>query len=753
MQVGKLIRSFVVAAILVITLGCCRPCLSESARLSPVRPAQTGAVRQWNGKPTLFVNGRPTLPMVYSLTNNIGGRYTWEEIPQISIRDFSRHGFQLFSFVIYLDQLFDKDDKLDLSLLTKDIRGVLDVNPSAAIFIYLLTQSSPEWRQAHPEEYAEFADAKAVEFKDNNIHSMWMSGDIDNSFRISLASMKWRATVVKRLHILLTALAGTPEGKALVGFQVSVGVYGEAHSWGFPDHDPDTGPAMTAYFRRWLREKYRTDKALQEAWDDPRVSFDTAEVPGLPEREHTSDGIFRDPAKERKVIDYYQCQQHVIADDIILFCKTVKESWPRPIAVGTLYGYFFSLFGRQAAGGHMETERVLDSPYIDYFRGPMSYVGLAREMGGSGQSRGLLDHVRRHGKLWMDEMDANTAFGDPFYGLTWDSKSFADDVTILRRNLSEPFTRGGGSFFWDFGPRSVGGSWHHPDLLDAIGKLHSVLSSYYTRPFRRDADVLFVYDNLVHYYIANSWKREPITEAAIEKASAAAYHSGAVFDETMLADLQSIDWNRYKVVMFMDTYYMTAEQRQYIRQQVERDGRTVVWNYMPGYTDGQSLNKDFVEEVTGMKLEKFAPSAGELAVVVKSDSLPSARFSVPFSVPMLAVADSDAEVLGSISDGQHCGLARKRLGDSTSWYASLPITDAPLMQAIFRSAGVHIYDDQPDVLYSGGGILTVHTKDGGPRNLRLLNGREVRLNLKPRSTVILDNETGEVLIGELNGGH
>ncbi|MGD0730092.1 MAG: hypothetical protein ABR956_02430 [Terracidiphilus sp.] len=685
--------------------------------------------------------------MIYSPTNCVGGRYTWEEIPQISIRDFSQHGVQLFSFVLYIDQLFDKNDKLDLSLMKKDIRGVLDVNPSASIFVYLLVQAGPEWRQAHPEEYTEFADAKAVEFKDYNIHTLWMDHDNDNTFRISLASMKWRATAVKRLHILLSALAGTPEGNAVVGFQVAIGIYGEAHYWGFIDHDPDTGPAMTAYFRRWLREKYRTDQALQEAWNDPNASFDTATVPGVPEREHTSDGIFRDPQKERRVIDYYQCQQHVVADDVILFCKTVKESWPRPIVVGTLYTYFFGLFGRQATGGHLESERVLNSPYIDYFRAPMSYGSEARVMGGSGQSRGLLDHVRRHGKLWMDEMDYNTAFGDPFYGLTWDSKSFADDVTFLRRNLSEPFTRGGGSFFWDFGPRSVGGSWHQPDLLDAIGKLHAVFSEYYVRPFHRDADVLFVYDNLVHYYIADSWKREPITQAAIEKASAAAYHSGAVFDETMLADLKSIDWSRYKVVMFMDTYYMTEDQRQYIRQQVERDGRTVVWNFMPGYTDGQSLNKEYVEEVTGMKLEKFTPPAGEPTVVVKADSLPPVKFGVSFSVPMMAVADPDAEVLGSIDDGQHCGLARKQLGNSTSWYASLPITDAALMRAIFHSAGVHIYDDQPDVLYSGGGILTVHTKGGGPRTLRLLNGNEVRLDLKSRSTVILDNETGKVLIG------
>ena len=747
MQRDERFRSFVIPALIVITLCCCRLGISQSEDALSSGPTLTGAVRQWNGKPTLFVNDRPTYPMIYSITSVVGGRYTWEEIPQISIHDFNQQGIGLFSFTLYLDQLFDKDDKLDLSPLTRNIRGVLDVNPKAAIFLYLLIHPSPEWRQAHPEEDTGYADANAVEFPDGNVHTMWIDHDADNALRTSLASMKWRASVVKRLNTFLPALARTPEGKALVGLQCAIGIYGEAHYWGFIDHDPDTGPAMTAYFRHWLREKYRTEKDLREAWNDPQVSFDTAQVPGTPEREHTSDGIFRDPARERKVINYYQCQQHVVADDIILFCKTAKESWPRPLVVGTLYGYFFCLLGRQATGGHLDVERVLDSPYIDYLRAPMSYSDLARDIGGSGQSRGLLDHVRRHGKLWLDEMDYNTFFGDPFYNLSKNTTSWADDIALLRRNLSESFTRGMGLFFWDFGPRSVGGSWHQPDLLATIRQLHTLFSNYYTRPFHRDADVLFVYDNLVHYYIANSWKREPITEAAIEKASAAAYHSGVMFDEIMLADLETIDWSRYKVVIFMDTYYLTDQQRQYIRQHVERDGRQVVWNYMPGYTNGQVLRQDFVEEVTGMKLEKFTPPPGVPAVEVNADSLPPVRFSVAFSVPTMAVKDPDAETLGFISDVQHCGLARKRLQDSTSWYASLPITDAALMRAIFRAAGAHIYDDQPDVLYSGGGILTVHTKEGGPRSLRLLNGKEVPLDLKPRSTVILDNETGEVLIG------
>jgi hypothetical protein len=58
-------------------------------------------------------------------------------------------------------------------------------------------------------------------------------------------------------------LAATPEGGAVMGLHVSCGVYGEWHYWGFPDHDADTGPAMTRYFQAWLRNKYKTDVACK----------------------------------------------------------------------------------------------------------------------------------------------------------------------------------------------------------------------------------------------------------------------------------------------------------------------------------------------------------------------------------------------------------------------------------------------------------------------------------------------------------
>ena len=54
--------------------------------------------------------------------------------------------------------------------------------------------------------------------------------------------------------------------------------------------------------------------------------------------------------------------------------------------------------------------------------------------------------------------------------------------------------------------------------------------------------------------------------------------------------------------------------------------------------------------------------------------------------------------------------------------------------------------EEGDTLHSGNGVMLVHTLAGGDRKIRLRSGKVVGLRLAPRSTVILDNGSGEVLL-------
>ena len=115
------------------------------------------------------------------------------------------------------------------------------------------------------------------------------------------------------------------------------------------------------------------------------MDFSTAGFPTMSERFATSDGIFRDPKAERSCIDYYRALQNSTVDAILPLCETVKQIWPRPVLVGSFYGYFKFLFGRHATGGHLEVKRYLESPNVDFVASPQTYPEFCRDLGGTGQ--------------------------------------------------------------------------------------------------------------------------------------------------------------------------------------------------------------------------------------------------------------------------------------------------------------------------------------------------------------------------------
>ena len=539
-----------------------------------------------------------------------------------------------------------------------------------------------------------------------------------------------------------------PEGDCLVGLHLGGGVYGEWHYWGFT-HQPDTGPAMTAHFRRWLRYKYGSDAALQAAWNDPHVTLATAAVPGLAPRQHTADGMFRDPARERNVIDYYQCQHEVVADDVIHFCRTAKENWPRPLITGLFYGYFLHEPGAMPqTGGHLEEQRILNSPYVDYLSGPLYYELDVRRLGGTGQSRGLLESCRLHGKLWLDEMDQPTALGDAFgRDLPFRQTTIDDSIPVMRRNAVYPLTRGMGLWWYDFGPKGHGGWWDDPRLMAEVGRLKWLFDHRSLTPYRPQADVLLVFDTRTFYFLGGQDQTDPISFAAVNSTSADACHSGIMFDTVYLSDLERVDWSRYRAVVFVNTFVLAEAQRRYVAQQVARGGRHLIWLYVPGYCDGRRLSADYVSQTVGIVVEKTG-LAGPPKIEVRTNGLPAVDFQIDRPVqPLLAVKDDAAASLGHYAGTRQVAFARKTLADGTAWFCGLPLRNPGLIREVFRQAGAHIYDEKDDVVYCGSGILCVHTETGGHRSLLLRNGKRMEVDLPPRSTTVLDSETGELLLG------
>jgi hypothetical protein len=694
--------------------------------------------------------------MVYALTDVPGGRWSWEEIAQHNIGNFCGQGVRLYQADIFLEQLWKENGTFDITPAQRQIAGILNVCPAAGVIFRFHVTAPKWWMRSHSGEWVRYADVGYEEEDPNGLPRI-IEDDNYPVRRVSLASDLWRDEAAAKLKQFLLDLSSTPEGGAVAGIQVADGIYGEWHNWGFFRNEPDVGGPMERVFREWLGERYGNDASLRSAWSRRDISLATVRVPGMVERRTTA-GVFRNPADERPAIDYYTCVHRRIAANILLFARTVKETWPRPIITGTFYGYYFSVFGRQAAGGHLDLHHVLSSPYLDYLSGPQAYEPDALRLGDPYRSRSLILSVRLHGKLWLDEMD-----NEPTIPILRDKNRellLRNSIANVRRNVLFSATKGMGLWFYDFGVAGVDldrwryshrgsrGTWDDPVVMKEIGAMRGLIREGLGTEYRSEADVLFVYDTESFYHTASLRGTDPVSSVLIDHVTLAAFRSGVVFDPVHVGDLERVDLSPYRVVVFGNTYVLNEKQRKFIRNRVARDGRTLVWFYAPGYSDGVRLRPEAIGELTGIRLAPVSIS-GPPVIEVHGLADSSLRYTGADSTvtPLFAVSDPLAEIFGVYAATDLGAVARRRDSEHTAWYIALPARETEPLRSILHRSGAHVYSRGGDIVYGGGGLLVVHTSSGGHHTVYLRNGISVSFDLpEGASTLVLDPRTGKSLL-------
>ncbi len=716
-----------------------------------------------HGRPTLLLNGVAQVPLLYALSDCPGARWSWEEVPARNISLFAAQGIRLFELNLYLEQLLDEDDLLDITLARRQIAGVLAQCPQGAIMLRLNVVAPLWWCARHPDECVGYADAVPYEPPAWGQRRL-VGTDGERPLRASFASRVWQEWAARHLRDFCTQLAATPEGGALFGLHLANGLYGEWHQYGFLHHDPDTGSAATRSFQVWLAERYQTDAGLALAWQRPGARFDSARPPDSPARESADCGPLRDPRQRQDLIDYFTWLHTTTADALLDLAATVKKSWPRPIVTAAFQGYFYGQFGRNAAGSHLAIDRVLASPHLDCLCSPQSYAAQVRAMGGSGHARGILGSVRRAGKLWLDENDHGTFL----VGCPWD-KNFQttreDDIAYLRRNALQPVLRGGGQWWYDFG--MVAGTpsfamygnvgwWDDPKLAQEIAAIQRVAADRLSRPFVRPADTLVVHDpwSFCHT-VARRWSLEgfkfgdqppvgpdPFSARGMDGLMEGLFHSGLMFDDALIGELATMDLSPYRLIIFGTTPVLDKAQRQILAARVAASGRHIVLTGYAGWGDTCEVNAALATALSGI-----ATASGETSAPTSRLQLDGATeeqvLEAPQHVPVYMAPES--QVVGRWIDDR-VSAAWRRSDDATWWAFAVAPTAPTVLQALGRRAGCHVLNDHNDVTTLGDGLLMVHTLEGGSRTLRLPDGPTLSVTLPPRSTTVFDATSGAPLL-------
>lgn len=717
-----------------------------------------------HGRPTLLLNDLPHAPLIYALSDCPGARWSWEEVPARNIWLFGQQGVRLFQCDVWFEQMLQPGTNIDITLARKQIAGVLAQCPEGAVMLRLHVNAPLWWCEQHPDECVAYADTTPHEVEPWSLRRP-LGTDGGRPIRASFASRQWQDWATAHLQDFCTQLANTPEGGAVFCLQIANGLYGEWHQFGFMHHDPDTGVAAARSFRNWLAIRYGDDEGLGRAWHQPGVRLDEVKPPDSPAREQSSVGPLRDPQTQQPVIDYFLWLHTTMADSLLGLAATVKESWPRSIVTAAFQGYFYGQFGRNAAGSHLAFDKVLASPHLDCLCSPQSYTERVRAMGGSGHARGILGAVRRAGKLWLDENDHGTAQ----VGCPWDRKFHttpADDIAYLRRNSLQAVLRGGGQWWYDFGmvagtpdfaSRGNVGWWDDPVLAKEIAAIHAVATARHQHPFIRPADTLVIHDP---WSFAHTVARripttgfafgdqppvgpDPFSARGMDGLIEGLYHSGLVFDEALISELPRMNLAPYRLIIFGTTPVLDGPQREFVTQQLAQQGRHLVLTGYTGWSDGCTVSAGLAAALSGVAtagVDTPTPTSR-----LRLDDLGEEQvLEAPKHVPVYEVATD--QIIGRWADGGTSAAWRKDAA-ATWWTFAVTPVEPGIWRALGRRAGCHVINDHNDATMMGDGLLMIHTLDGGARNLRLPGGQALALTLPPRSTTVLDAETGAVLLG------
>ena len=709
------------------------------------RPDATGTVAREGGRAVLRVNGKPAAPVLYHSLRPEFAEFAGME---------SLGGVSLHTVMISINDLVDdrypagypvwtRTDRCDFTSPLQALRKLAATAPDSYAVLHFNVAWPADWVDRHPEEA--WVNAAGERAYGTSMHFMGFARELPHpSYRWwpSPCSEVALEDAARVMRAFLAEVKKTPYRKMVVGCMISGGHDGQFFTANWPDHSASGKRA----FGRWLRGRYGTVEALRRAWRRPDAGFDGVEIPAgaRPPGRDPLAVSFRDPRTETAQADYgrFLAEQGLVIRD--RFARVFKEGIGKPA---------FALTWQMGGGKGDGVQSIFLKPSsaLDGIAPQPAYE--LRQPGHIGGLRATLDAFGLHGKLAIKELDlrtwlrtGGTEIETQRLGATLSPEWFR---TVNRKEVGQMIAAGQGYWYFDIG------TTHFRDaaLLGEIRKTRALAETLAGRrdTFRPDVVVVTVEDS---EYWCPPFPGGGSTPLALQRyAPMDLKTSGVPYDEHYLDDiLARPELQQYKVYLFPDAFRLTDEQRRLIAAKLQRGGRTLVWQYAPGFVADEGLSLPALSQMVGMGVRTEPGIARTMALAVPAglaaglSPLPGMGEAyramhtlnegpVPYlDVQRFWIDDPAAEVLARYADGK-AAIGVRRIADWTSVYSAAPAgLDAGFLHNLARGAGAYVAAPVGPALEMNGNLISLHGVKGGRFPVTL-----------PRRCTVRDAFSGQVL--------
>lgn len=541
----------------------------------------------------------------------------------------------------------------------------------------------------------------------------------------------------------------------------------------------DRSPVMQQALRDDARRKYKTDKALQAAWNEPEITFDTIRAPTAAEWFAKRDRLklmhWPDPTKVRRERDYFLLQKDLYHRFWHRIFGTMQEATAkRPVIKGydilkqhmqgwlhnanfeadwradTLDSYSPIMF----ASGSFGIGPLLDHPGFDTLQTPGMYYN--RAMGYAWEAEGLSDSLALRGKLNFMEADMRTWVNRGWTGKPYPPGSLIKDAGVFMtpvemaagfdRTLAWALSRNQMFYFMSV----CGANWWYDDpaVIAQIAEQREAAQTSANTGWAdtTDAICLVVDDEAALYEDFSSGFQHLAVFRQLEEGLALA---GVPYRIHLLSELDHPNFPDYKCYLFPNLFKIDAETEALLRRRVLRNGHLAIFGPGTGIVDDDKLSADAASRLLGVPME-LVPKRTARRVMLQdyghpmSRRLPAMTFGDSYSYgPLLAPATqrldpaTGAKPLGTafyfyffdrpglfineFGRGAAGNVRGGQRGDEDYAVVFTPAVPLPpeVLREAARYAGCNVWSEQNAVVYAAANFVALHTAKQGRHTIRL----------------------------------